>query len=261
MKIVRFQDSQSGVACGVLEGQSVRRIEGDIFGEFAAVGPDLPLGSVRLLAPVDPPNVFCIGLNYRKHAEESNARFPERPVIFLKPTTAVTGPDTPIRIPEMAPSEVDYEAELAIVVGRTMKDVPEESALDYVLGYTCANDVSARDCQLRLDVQWARAKSFDTFCPIGPCIETEMDPDNAAISIRLNGQTMQQSSTADMIFGCRELLSFLSRCMTLLPGTLITTGTPEGVGFARKPPVFLKPGDVVEVEIEGVGVLRNTVTG
>jgi 2-keto-4-pentenoate hydratase/2-oxohepta-3-ene-1,7-dioic acid hydratase in catechol pathway len=159
----------------------------------------------------------------------------------------------------MAPDEVDYEAELVIVIGRTARDVPEEHALDHVLGYTCGNDVSARDCQLRLDVQWARGKSFDTFCPIGPWIETEMDPDDAPICSRVNGRTMQSSSTSDMIFSCRRLVSYLSQCMTLLPGTVILTGTPEGVGFARRPPVFLRPGDVVEVEVGPIGVLRNTV--
>ena len=135
----------------------------------------------------------------------------------------------------------------------------EVEALDFVLGYTCANDVSARDCQGRLDKQWARGKSFDTFCPLGPWIETEMDPDNAGLRTRLNGQVMQDSNTNDMIFGCRELISYLSYQFTLLPGTVILTGTPSGVGFARKPPVWLKHGDVVEIEIDGIGVLRNPV--
>jgi 2-keto-4-pentenoate hydratase/2-oxohepta-3-ene-1,7-dioic acid hydratase in catechol pathway len=138
--------------------------------------------------------------------------------------------------------------------------VSEDIALDYVFGYTCGNDVSARDCQLRLDGQWARGKSFDTFCPLGPWIETEIaDPDNLAIRSRLNGQVMQESTTSDLIFNCRHLISFLSHNMTLLPGTVIMTGTPEGVGFVRKPPVYLKAGDVIEVEIEGIGTLSNTV--
>ncbi len=245
--------------CGVLEDGLLRELEGGLFGDLVPGQAVFPLEKVRLLAPVDPPNVICIGLNYRRHAEESSLKLPERPVIFLKPTTAVIGPDAPIRLPEMAPGEVDYEAELVIVIGRTARNVPEERALDYVLGYTCGNDVSARDCQLRLDVQWARGKSFDTFCPLGPWIETAMDPDAAPIASRVNGRTMQSSSTSDMIFSCRQLVSYISRCMTLLPGTVILTGTPEGVGFARKPPVFLRPGDVVEVEVGPVGVLRNPV--
>jgi len=159
----------------------------------------------------------------------------------------------------MAPDEVDYECELAIVMGKAAHNVVEDEALDYVLGYTCSNDVSARDCQLRLDMQWARGKSFDTFAPLGPCIQTEMDPDHARVCTRLNGQVMQDSNTSDLIFSCRKLVSYLSHCMTLLPGTVIMTGTPAGVGFTRKPPVFLRPGDVVEIEIEGIGVLRNRV--
>lgn len=259
MKIARFDAGDGVPRHGVLQDGLLREIAGDVFGDWSPGEECYPLDSVRLLAPVEPPNVICIGLNYRRHAEESNLKLPERPVIFLKPTTAITGPDTPIRLPRMAPDEVDYEAELVIVIGKTARDVPEERALDYVLGYTCGNDVSARDCQLRLDVQWARAKSFDTFCPIGPWIETEMDPDSAPICSRVNGRVMQSSNTSDMIFGCRQLVSYLSQCMTLLPGTVILTGTPEGVGFARKPPVFLRPGDVVEIEVGPVGVLRNTV--
>ncbi len=259
MKIARFDAGDGVTRCGVLEDGLLRELEGGLFGDLVPGQAVFPLEKVRLLAPVDPPNVICIGLNYRRHAEESSLKLPERPVIFLKPTTAVIGPDAPIRLPEMAPGEVDYEAELVIVIGRTARNVPEERALDYVLGYTCGNDVSARDCQLRLDVQWARGKSFDTFCPLGPWIETAMDPDAAPIASRVNGRTMQSSSTSDMIFSCRQLVSYISRCMTLLPGTVILTGTPEGVGFARKPPVFLRPGDVVEVEVGPVGVLRNPV--
>ncbi|MDD3928099.1 MAG: fumarylacetoacetate hydrolase family protein, partial [bacterium] len=164
-----------------------------------------------------------------------------------------------ILLPKMAPHEVDYEAELAIVIGRTCRNVPEYEALDYVLGYTCGNDVSARDCQMKQDTQWARAKSFDTFCPLGPWIETELDPDGLDIVSRLNGETMQSSNTSDMLFDCRYLVSYCSRIATLQPGTVIMTGTPSGVGFSRKPPVFLRPGDKIEVEIEGIGTLCNGV--
>ncbi len=222
-------------------------------------GETLALADVTLLAPVEPPNVIALGLNYRRHAEESNMKMPDHPLMFIKATTSVIGPEQPIVIPTMAPDEVDYEAELCIVMGKPAKDVSEEEALDYVFGYTCGNDVSARDCQLKLDSQWARGKSFDTFCPLGPWIETELDPDSCPIACRVNGATLQDSNTSDMIFDCRKLISFLSQVMTLLPGTVIMTGTPEGVGFARKPPVFLKPGDVVEIEVGGIGVLRNDV--
>jgi len=235
-------------------------LQGTPFGDYRLTGERHALADVRLLAPVQPPNILAIGLNYRAHAIESGAPIPERPVLFIKANTAVCGPDDPIMLPRIAPDEVDYECELAIVIGKTARHVSPATALDYVLGYTCANDVSARDCQLRLDGgQWSRGKSFDTFAPLGPWIETEMDPDNAGLRTRLNGQVMQDSNTNDMIFGCRELISYLSYQFTLLPGTVILTGTPSGVGFARKPPVWLKHGDVVEIEIDGIGVLRNPV--
>jgi 2-keto-4-pentenoate hydratase/2-oxohepta-3-ene-1,7-dioic acid hydratase in catechol pathway len=258
MRIVRFQKEQL-VAYGIVRGDVVDVLDGPPFGGLRRTGDTQSVGAVRLLAPVDPPNVIALGLNYRRHAQESSMKVPDHPQMFLKATTSVIGPDDLIVVPPMAPDEVDYEAELCIVMGKAAKDVPEREALGYVLGYTCGNDISARDCQLRLDSQWARGKSFDTFCPLGPWIETELDPDAADIASRLNGQVMQQSSTSDMIFGCRALISFLSRVMTLLPGTVIMTGTPEGVGFARKPPVFLRPGDVMEVEVGGIGVLRNSV--
>jgi len=260
MKIARARLQDGSIRHGLVEGQDLLRlIEGDLFGAWHATDQIVPLGQVSLLAPVAPPNIFAIGLNYRAHAQESKAAFPERPVIFIKATTAVCGPDEAIVLPQAAPHEVDYECELAIVIGKRAKHVPAERALDYVLGYTCANDVSARDCQQRLDKQWARAKSFDTFAPLGPWIETELDPERAALRTRLNGAVMQDSNTADMIFSCRELIAHISQAMTLLPGTVIMTGTPSGVGFARKPPIFLRPGDVVEIEVEGIGALRNPV--
>jgi len=258
MRIVRFRHNDL-IADGVLTGDAIELLGAPPFAGLDRTGATVPLAEATLLAPVDPPNVIALGLNYRRHAEESNMKVPSHPQMFIKATTSVIGPSEPIVLPAMAPEEVDYEAELCIVIGKPAKSVSERDALDYVLGYTCGNDVSARDCQLRLDGQWARGKSFDTFCPLGPWIETDLDPDNCAIASRVNGETMQSSNTSDMIFGCRTLISFLSRVMTLLPGTVIMTGTPEGVGFARKPPVFLKPGDVVEVEVEGTGVLRNEV--
>ena len=259
-KIVRFRSQDGAIHYGLWrDDNALQLIEGDLWGEWRLAKESVPLAIVRLLAPVTPPNVIAMGLNYRGHAAESKAQVPPRPALFLKATTSVCGPLDPIVLPHMAPDEVDYECELAIVVGKTAHNVGEEEALDYVLGYTCGNDVSARDCQLRLDMQWARGKSFDTFAPLGPCIQTEMDPDNVKICTRLNGTVMQDSNTSDLIFSCRKLVSYLSECMTLLPGTVIMTGTPSGVGFARKPPVFLHPGDVVEIEIEGIGVLRNPV--
>lgn len=259
-RIARFAMPEGAVHYGLLEGNhTLHIIEGDIFGDWETTGETVPLNTVRLLAPVDPPNVIAIGLNYRAHARESNMALPERPVIFIKATTSVCGPDDPIILPAVAPDEVDYECELAIVIGKRARNVSEEQALDYVWGYTCSNDVSARDCQLRLDTQWARGKSFDTFAPIGPWVETDLDPDNVGIRTRLNGETMQDSNTNDLIFSCRQIISYISHSMTLLPGTVIMTGTPSGVGFARKPPVFLRPDDVVEIEIDGIGVLSNPV--
>ena len=214
----------------------------------------------RLLPPVEPPNIFAIGRNYRAHVEETGARLPDKPLIFMKPTTAVLEPGGTILLPEPAPDEVDFEAELAIVIGKTARCVPEERALDYVLGYTCANDISARDCQ-RNDKQWPRAKGFDTFCPLGPCLVTRdaLNPQQVSIRSRLNGELMQESNTDCMIHSCATLISYLSHQFTLLPGTLVLTGTPEGVGFARQPPVFLRPGDRLEVELEGIGTLHNAV--
>ncbi len=251
----------SGIICygQVEEDNTLRLIEGDLFDEWRVTDETVPLHGARLLAPVDPPNIIGIGLNYRGHVRESGGDVPERPVIFLKATSAVCGSGDAIILPKIAPDEVDYECELAIVMGKKAHRVAEDEALDYVLGYTCGNDVSARDCQRRLDVQWARAKSFDTFAPLGPWIETGLDPDSAPTRMRLNGEVMQHSNTNDLVFSCSQLVSYISHSMTLLPGTVIFTGTPRGVGFARKPPVFLRPGDVVEVEVEGIGVLHNPV--
>lgn len=218
-------------------------------------------GDVRLLAPVPRPGkLICIGLNYRDHAAESNMPIPERPVVFSKFTTAVIGSGQPVVVPPTS-SQVDYEAELAVVIGRRAKHISPERALDCVLGYTNLNDVSARDFQFA-DGQWQRGKSCDTFAPMGPYIATTdeiADPHILPIKLRLNGQTMQNSKTDQLIFGVPELIAFLSETITLEPGDVIATGTPPGVGFARKPPVFLKAGDVMEVEIEGLGVLSNPI--
>jgi 2-keto-4-pentenoate hydratase/2-oxohepta-3-ene-1,7-dioic acid hydratase in catechol pathway len=258
-RIARFS-YEGEVHYGLLhDGGTIQVIQGDILTQWQETDRMLDLEQVALLAPVAPPNVIAIGLNYRAHAIESNMPLPERPVIFFKTTTAVCGPNDPIVLPQMAPDEVDYECELAIIIGKRAKHVTKAEAHDYVLGYTCSNDVSARDCQIRLDAQWARGKSFDTFAPLGPWIETDLDPDKVGIRTRLNGHIMQDSNTNDLIFDTGTLISYLSDAMTLLPGTVIMTGTPSGVGFARKPPVFLRDGDVVEIEIDGIGTLRNPV--
>ena len=245
---------------GVLESASIiQPIEGDIFGKWERANRHVDLKAVQLLAPVEPPNILAIGLNYRAHAIESREPIPRAPILFIKANTALAGPNQPILLPKVAPNEVDYEAELVIVLGKRAHNVTEDEALDYVFGYTCGNDVSARDCQLRIDKQWARGKSFDTFAPLGPWIETELNPDSCPIRCRPNGTMMQDSNTKDLIFNTSHLVSYLSRCMTLQPGTVIMTGTPAGVGLTRRPPVFLKLGDVVEVEVEGIGTLRNPV--
>ena len=259
MKIARIRIGGQRTAHAVVEADCYRVLSGGIFGRIKVTEERIPAAQASLLAPVAPPQVVAIGLNYRKHAQESKMPVPAAPVVFIKTCNTVAGPGDRIILPAMAPNEVDYEAELVIVIGKEAKRVSEAQALDYVLGYTCGNDVSARDCQLRLDKQWARGKCFDTFAPLGPWIVTDLDGDNLDIKLALNGVTMQQSNTSDMVFGCRQLVSYLSHCMTLLPGSIIMSGTPAGVGMGRKPPVWLKAGDTVTVDIEGVGALTNGV--
>ncbi|NQU47724.1 MAG: fumarylacetoacetate hydrolase family protein [Planctomycetes bacterium] len=216
---------------------------------------------VCLLAPVPHPGKFlCAGLNYRDHAEESGMAIPKEPMIFSKLNTAVTGPEAPVFLPKSS-QKVDYEAELAIVIGRRCRRVSKAEAMQYVLGYTCVNDVSARDLQ-ESDGQWTRAKSLDSFGPMGESVVTldELsDASNLRIQLRLNGETLQDSNTSQMIFNTADLVSFISTDITLYPGDIISTGTPPGVGFARKPPIYLHDGDVMEVEIEKIGILRNPV--
>jgi 2-keto-4-pentenoate hydratase/2-oxohepta-3-ene-1,7-dioic acid hydratase in catechol pathway len=221
------------------------------------------LAGVKLLAPIpDPPKIVCLGLNYRDHAIESGAPIPKDPVLFSKYATALIGHGEAIVLPPVS-NEVDFEAELVIVVGKRGRNIQAEAAMDYVAGYTIGHDVSARDWQLKKDgKQWMVGKTFDTFAPTGPVLVTAdevPDPHSLGIRLRLNGQTMQDSNTRQMIFGVGATLAYLSLVFTLEPGDLIFTGTPPGVGFARKPPLFLKPGDVAEVEIDGLGVLRNPV--
>ena len=223
--------------------------------------PIVDLSSVHLASPIPRPRkIICIGLNYRDHAEESGMPIPDSPIIFSKFGTCVIGSGEAIRIPSGS-EKVDYEAELAVVIGRTAKGVPAGEAMDHVFGYTNFNDVSARDFQFA-DGQWQRGKSCDTFAPMGPSVVTVdevADPHNLNIRFRLNGETLQDSNTCQLIFKTPELIEFLSRIITLEPGDVIATGTPPGVGFARKPPIFMKPGDVAEVEIQQLGTLINRV--
>jgi len=259
MRIVRYLCE--GIArYGIVENSLLHPCDGDPYTQLVRRQPALDPAGVRLLAPVEPPNIICLGLNYRKHAEETGLPLPVEPLVFIKATTSLCDPNDPIVLPAQSPDKIDYEAELAIVIGRRAKDLSEEEALDAILGYTAANDVSNRGVQFS-DGQWARSKSYDTFCPVGPAIETELDAGNLAITCRLDGQVMQSSSTSDMICPVLRIVSHLSRCFTLLPGTLILTGTPAGVGFKRNPPVYLRPGQTVEVEIEGIGTLINPVAG
>ena len=259
MKICRYEHNGK-TAYGKIDGPMIAELaDCPIGGELITTGDTVPLSAVKLLAPVTPPNILAIGLNYRAHAIETGAAIPDHPVLFIKATSAVTHPGGPIILPGVAPNEVDYEAELAVVIGKAAKKVRVEDALDYVYGYTVGNDVSARDCQKVRDAQWARAKSFDTFCPLGPWIETELDPADLPISSTLNGETMQASSTRDLIFSVPEIIAHLSENITLLPGTVIMTGTPPGVGMAMDPPRYLHPGDQIEVTIAGLGTISNPV--
>ena len=263
MKIIRFQDSAGDVHYGewVDEG-SARLIEGTVDNTYHVT--DRVVAIEKLLAPIEPPSILCVGLNYRRHAEETGAKIPEYPVLFIKAVNALTHPGDPIVIPKIAPGQVDCEGELAVVIGKSGKNIEPHRAFDHVLGYTCANDVSARRWQKEGGgKQWCRGKSFDTFCPLGPCLVTPDEipnPNSLKITTTLNDETLQDSTTADMIFNVPSLISFLSEGTTLLRGTVILTGTPQGVGFARNPPVFLKKGDRVTIEIERIGRLVSPVS-
>ncbi|HEX9032221.1 MAG TPA: fumarylacetoacetate hydrolase family protein [Streptosporangiaceae bacterium] len=234
----------------------VAQLAGHPFGgraeDIKLTGARFPLAQVRLLAPILPSKVICIGKNYADHAREMGGEPPAEPVIFLKPSTAVCGPGDPIMRPTRLSERVDYEGELAVVIGRLCREVPAERAGEVIFGYTCANDVTARDLQAR-DGQWTRAKGFDTFCPLGPWIETEADPADLALTTRLNGEVKQDSRTSLLLHDVRSLVVFVSQVMTLLPGDVLLTGTPAGIGPMDK-------GDEVSVTVEGIGTLSNPVT-
>jgi 2-keto-4-pentenoate hydratase/2-oxohepta-3-ene-1,7-dioic acid hydratase in catechol pathway len=263
MKIIRYRDSTGQIHFGRRhdEGRAIR-LDGDLFGALRDTGE--PADVQKLLAPLEPREILCIGLNYRKHAEEGGKPIPTQPVLFMKNIGSVQNPEDPILLPRRLRSDmVDYECELAIVIGRPCKNVSKADALHYVLGYTCANDVSARDWQMHWGGgQWCRGKTFATFCPLGPAIVTPDEipnPNSLGIKTILNGATMQDWNTGDMIFDVPTLIEFLSGSTLLGPGTVILTGTPHGVGAVRKPPVFLQPGDRVTIEIERIGALSNPV--
>ena len=273
MKLVTYSTNGGAPQVGQIEGGQIRPVGGpgttmmEIIehgrdAERVPGGEPVALESVRLHAPVlNPQKIIGIGLNYSDHAAETGAEIPEKPIIFAKYANTLVGQGDAIRIPSIT-QKADYEVELAVVIGRAAKNVSEAEALDYVFGYTNCNDVSSRDLQFSEGGQWTRSKSIDTFCPVGPYIATRDEvPDPQALSLRctLNGEVMQEGTTSKMIFSVAELISFLSQGMTLLPGDIITTGTPPGVGAARDPQVFLKPGDEVTVEVEGLGSLTNPV--
>jgi 2-keto-4-pentenoate hydratase/2-oxohepta-3-ene-1,7-dioic acid hydratase in catechol pathway len=263
MKIIRYLDARGNEKFGALQAnETALEISGDIFGEFSVTKK--PADVAKLLAPVVPTSFLCIGLNYRHHAEECKLALPPYPVLFMKTPAAVQNPGDPIELPRhLRSNKVDYEAELAVVIGRTCKNVPREKALDYVLGYTCSNDVGARDWQFEgSGGQWCRGKTFDTFAPLGPCLVTRDDipnPNALKMKLDISGEVLQDWNTDDMIFDVPALIEFLSGSTTLLPGTVILTGTPQGVGMGRTPPRFLRPGDVVTVTIEKIGSLCNPV--
>lgn len=249
MKIVRYKDGTI-TKWGVVEEDGVREMDGDPFGHFHLLSKTKKIEEVRLLSPCLPSKIVALGFNYRDHAEEVKMELPKEPFLFLKPSTSVIGPGEAIIYPKIS-KRVDYEAELAIVIKKKAKAVAEEKAADYILGYTCFNDVTARDLQKK-DTQLTRAKGFDTFAPIGPYIVTDIDPHHLEISSYLNGDRRQHSNTKNLIFGPHQLVSFISYIMTLLPGDVIATGTPSGIG-----PMAL--GDRIDVVIEGIGTLSNHV--
>ncbi len=252
MKIVRFKTDGGDIKYGVLNDSTINELNGNIFEKIEPLDNTYATGDVTILPPTSPTKIVAIGLNYKDHALEMGTELPEEPRMFLKPSTTVIGHKDRIILPNHMSKRVDYEGELAVIIGRQSRHVAIGDAGDYILGYTCLNDVTARDLQAK-DIQFTRAKGFDTFAPVGPVIETEVDPGSLEISTYLNGERKQHSNTSELIFNVYELLSFVSAVMTLYPGDIISTGTPAGVSP-------MKSGDIVEVEIEGIGRLRNTVS-
>jgi 2-keto-4-pentenoate hydratase/2-oxohepta-3-ene-1,7-dioic acid hydratase in catechol pathway len=250
MKIVRFKHKGKS-KFGELREKTIQVIIGDIFGEYRFSEESIPLEDVQLLSPCSITKAVCVGLNYHGHAQEMSLELPSKPLIFLKPSSTLNHPGEMIEYPKSS-NNLHYEAELAVVIKKEAKNIKEQDAAEYILGYTCANDVTARDIQLS-DGQWTRGKSFDTFLPLGPCIETDIDASNINIKLYLNGQLKQSSNTNDLIFKIPELVAFVTEVMTLYPGDVILTGTPSGVGP-------MDAGDVVTVELEGIGSLTNHIS-
>ena len=264
MRIARVALQDGGEIYGLIEGDDVTPLASlpasPAMTDRLLSGAPIPLSAVRLLAPCQPSKIVCVGRNYAEHAAEHGAEVPQEPLIFLKPPSSLLGPGEAIVLNPLS-QRVEHEAELAVVIGQRARNLTRDTAIDCVLGFTAANDVTARDLQRR-DGQWSRAKGFDTFCPLGPVLVTANkipNPNSLAIKTVLNGQTMQDWNTNDMIFDVPTLIEFLSGSTTLMPGTVILTGTPHGVGMARTPPVFMKDGDTVSVEIEQIGTLTNPV--
>ncbi len=267
MRLIRFINVETGqpiTAVDCNDGTALP-LAGSALNTLEPAGDPIPFLPDSLLAPLHPTTIMGIGLNYRNHAEEQGKTAPSRPMMFMKNISAVVGPFDDITVPRVCQDveQVDFECELAVIIGKAARDVTVENALDYVLGYTVANDISARWWQKEAGGgQFCRGKSFDTFCPIGPCIISSdeiPDPQTLRLTTRINGETMQDSTTGDMIFSVAELIAFLSQGTTLQPGTLLLTGTPEGVGFARNPKRFLHDGDTLETEVQNIGVLYNTI--
>jgi 2-keto-4-pentenoate hydratase/2-oxohepta-3-ene-1,7-dioic acid hydratase in catechol pathway len=250
MRFIRYQDGSEPPSFGWVIGGRVGPVEGSPFGEFKRSEASLSLEKVRLLAPVVPSKIICVGRNYAAHAKEHAVDVPEVPLLFLKPPSSVIGPGAKILLPPQS-QHVEHEAELVVIIGRRGRWIQPDQAHDHIFGYTIGNDVTARDLQRR-DSQWTRGKGFDTFCPLGPWIETEFDASDALITCKVNGEMRQMASTRDMVFRIRQLISYASSVMTLEPGDCLMTGTPAGVGS-------LRPGDTVKISIEGLGALRNPV--
>lgn len=250
MRFIRFASKSGKVNYGWIKDDKVGVIAGDLFGEYRRLKADIDYDKIKLYAPLLPGKIICVGRNYVDHAKEQGAEVPEIPLIFLKPPSAVIGPEEEIILPPQS-NQIEHEAELGVVIGKTGRWIPMEKANDFIFGYTIANDVTARDLQRR-DIQWTRGKGFDTFCPIGPWIETEFFHSDALITCKVNDELRQMASTKEMVFSIPQIIAFISSIMTLNPGDLILTGTPAGIGPLVK-------GDRIEITIEGIGTLRNKV--
>jgi len=250
VQIIRFTRKDEPPAYGWINNDQVGLLSNPPVGAYRRLEPSIPLSEVRLLAPVEPSKIIAVGRNYPEHAKEHDAEIPDMPLIFLKPTSSIINPEDPILLPPQS-GQVEHEGELAVVIGRPGRWISLDEVKNYILGYTIANDITARDLQRR-DNQWTRAKGFDTFCPIGPWIETDIDPADVFVTCRVNNELRQMASTREMVFTVAQLIVFISSVMTLNPMDIILTGTPAGVGL-------LLDGDLVEVEVEGIGILRNPV--